>query len=519
MNKRNTPTPATTSEMSSKNIMTCPLCGFKADVEYTILLHMEESHSEGQSPFVADSGPSVSRTTESRPVEREVDSDEDVGLFMECPIDGCLEQISLAELADHIDLHALEENDELASDADMADAAPVLGNTDEREYRSPYSSPEDVAHSTREHERERARPPVNHDSTVDAWKKIFNRRHIKKSADWESRPADGKGLRKRLGVSELGKHAYEHQMPDSLVALLRKRKYTSAEVLARLLEQNPSTEYAYLCHPAVQHISKLRGEGTNPAYTCPTRNVMLMRTLGGFCGYRNIQMLSSYIVGARAKGTEVLGDRIPSIFRIQDYIESAWDMGINASGRIETGGVKGTRKYIGTPEAQAMFISLQIPCEAEGFKSPKEGVAEAALFASVQKYFESAAFDSRDKVRCTELPPIYFQHRGHSLTIVGLERRASGSLKLLVFDPMFHDPEGVVRLAGRTAAAHHDGGARDTDRNHKIRNRIIHRNPDGALRLYRRGNNYLRKYREFELLRQLTMKDISQRFIGLRIDK
>ncbi|KAI0503287.1 peptidase family C78-domain-containing protein [Xylaria bambusicola] len=472
--------------MSSKNIMTCPLCGFKTDVEYTILLHMEESHSEGQSPFVADSGPSVSGTEESRPVGREAGSDEDVGLFMECPIDGCLEQISLAELADHIDLHALEENDELASDAGTADATPVLGNTDGREYRSPYSSPEDIAQSTHGYERERARPPVNHDSTVDAWKKIFNRRHLKKPADWENRPGDGKGLRKRLGVSELGKHAYEHQMPDSLVALLRKRKYTSAEgiipVLARLLEQSPSTEYAYLCHPAVQHISKLRGEG-------------------GFCGYRNIQMLSSYIVGARVKGAEVLGERIPSIFRIQDYIESAWDMGINASGRIETGGVKGTRKYIGTPEAQAMFISLQIPCEAEGFKSPKEGVAEAALFASVQKYFENAAFDSRDKVRCTELPPIYFQHRGHSLTIVGLERRASGSLKLLVFDPMFHDPEGVVRLAGKTAAAHHDNSARDTDRNHKIRNRIIHRNPDGALRLYRRGNNYLRKYREFELLR------------------
>ncbi len=77
---------------------------------------------------------------------------------------------------------------------------------------------------------------------------------------------------------------------------------------------------------------------------------MLMRQLGGFCGYRNIQMLSSYIVGARVEGTEALGDRIPSIFRIQDYIENAWDMGINASGRIETGGVKGTRKYIGTPE-------------------------------------------------------------------------------------------------------------------------------------------------------------------------
>ncbi|KAI1367389.1 peptidase family C78-domain-containing protein [Xylaria arbuscula] len=480
--------------MSSKNIMTCPLCGFKADIEYTILLHMEEFHSEGDSPFVPESGRGLSSADVSGPAQQELSSDEDAGLFVECPIDGCLEQISLAELADHIDLHAIEENEEMTSDAGTADAAPVHGNTDGREYRSPYSSPEDVARSTREYERERARPSVNHDSTVDAWKKIFSRKPARKTVEWESKSAvDGKGLRKRLGVSELGKHAYEHQMPDSLVALLRKRKYTSAEgiipVLAKLLDQNPSTEHAYLCHPAVQHISKLRGEG-------------------GFCGYRNIQMLSSYIVGAHVVGAEILGDRIPSIFRVQDYIESAWDMGINASGRIETGGVKGTRKYIGTPEAQAMFLSLQIPCEAEGFKSPKEGVAEAALFVSVQKYFESAVFDPRDKVRCTDLPPIYFQHRGHSLTIVGLERRASGSLKLLVFDPMFHDPESVVRLVGRTAAAaaQHDGSsARDTDRNHKVRHRILHRNPDGALRLYRRGNNYLKKYREFELLRYIHL--------------
>lgn len=83
--------------------------------------------------------------------------------------------------------------------------------------------------------------------------------------------------------------------------------------------------------------------------------------LGGFCGYRNIQMLSSYIVGARARGHEHFHRRIPSVFTIQDHIEHAWDMGINARGRIETGGVKGSRKYIGTPEAQAMFLGLDIP--------------------------------------------------------------------------------------------------------------------------------------------------------------
>lgn len=82
---------------------------------------------------------------------------------------------------------------------------------------------------------------------------------------------------------------------------------------------------------------------------------------GGFCGYRNIQMLVSQIVRAQATGHERFSNTFPSIFQIQDLIEHAWDMGYNAQGRIETGGIKGTRKYIGTPEAYAVFCSLGIP--------------------------------------------------------------------------------------------------------------------------------------------------------------
>ena len=58
-------------------------------------------------------------------------------------------------------------------------------------------------------------------------------------------------------------------------------------VVERLLRQDHTTEYAYTCHPCVQHVSKL---------------------------------------------------------------QNAWDLGINAQGRLETGGIRGTRKYIGTPE-------------------------------------------------------------------------------------------------------------------------------------------------------------------------
>lgn len=49
-------------------------------------------------------------------------------------------------------------------------------------------------------------------------------------------------------------------------------------------------------------------------------------------------------------GAGLLAGHVPDIFEIQDMIESAWDNGINSKGRIETGGVRGTRKFIGTPE-------------------------------------------------------------------------------------------------------------------------------------------------------------------------
>jgi hypothetical protein len=61
-------------------------------------------------------------------------------------------------------------------------------------------------------------------------------------------------------------------------------------------------------------------------------------------------MMVSYINGVESQGCHHFGGKLPTIFQIQDFIEHAWDLGINAQGRLETGGIRGTRKYIGTPE-------------------------------------------------------------------------------------------------------------------------------------------------------------------------
>ena len=70
-------------------------------------------------------------------------------------------------------------------------------------------------------------------------------------------------------------------------------------------------------------------------------------------------MMATYIIGARSQGHEFLNGKVPTIFQIQDYIEKAWDLGINSQGRIETGGIRGTRKYIGTPDVSTDLSQKQ----------------------------------------------------------------------------------------------------------------------------------------------------------------
>jgi zinc finger-containing ubiquitin peptidase 1 len=68
---------------------------------------------------------------------------------------------------------------------------------------------------------------------------------------------------------------------------------------------------------------------------------------------------------------------------------------------------------------------------------------------------------------------------GHSMTIIGFEKLRSGAKTLLVFDPMFHDATNIIKLIGR---------------------KFEYTFPDMALKSYRRGSKYLRRYREFEVL-------------------
>ena len=106
-------------------------------------------------------------------------------------------------------------------------------------------------------------------------------------------------------------------------------------VVRQLLDADRTVKKAYLCDPRVTHVFKMVDEG-------------------GFCGYRNIQMMVSYIQNTKHHGHELFPGRIPSILELQDKIEQAWDAGYGAHNRTTTGGIRGTRKYIGTPEVRTV---------------------------------------------------------------------------------------------------------------------------------------------------------------------
>ncbi|KAE8348366.1 DUF1671-domain-containing protein [Aspergillus coremiiformis] len=295
---------------------------------------------------------------------------------------------------------------------------------------------------------------------------------------------------KKLGRAELGPHAHEKQMPSWLRKILEKSaKITESNtivperasprhhlvenqttdvipVLVRLCEQDKTVHRAFFCSPKVYQVSRLPKES-------------------GFCGYRNIQMLISYMKECRVPGHELFPEsRLPTIFQLQDMIENAWDMGVNSIGRIETGGIRGTRKYIGTPEEDDALLLTRIRCEASSIEGTKDMQAYNALFRCIADYFrQELPLDTNDKVLLTNLPPVYFQHQGHSLTIIGFEIRDNGSANILVFDPMFKPSPTVERLKG-------------TD--------TIFADPARILKAYRRGEAYLQKYRVFEILKSVT---------------
>ena len=121
-------------------------------------------------------------------------------------------------------------------------------------------------------------------------------------------------------------------------------------------------------------------------------------------------------------------------------------------------------------------------CEANAFTRAGGLIGHETLLLAIGEYFsDDRVFDSDEKVVLTTKAPIYFQHQGHSMTIVGLEVKKSGAVNLVVFDPMFNPSPAIKRLLGSSS--------------------FRASNPERLLKAHRRGESYLARYRDFEILK------------------
>lgn len=246
----------------------------------------------------------------------------------------------------------------------------------------------------------------------------------------------------QLQIYQLGPHAYEEHMPKFLSNLLSSSEQAAAEnmspptipLLKSLSEADSLVREARFCTSSVKHISKSPAEGNH------------------FCGYRNIQVQLTYIMESFPSVLKSMSS-VPSILMLQEMIENAWDLGINPNGRLQTGGIKDTRKHIGTQEAclisitsvtalinqqaQTLLKSLKLTCKVNAFHGPKgEKRAHVRLLDFVQDHYSS------ENAHTTG--PIFLQQPHHSLTIVGIELLHDGSRRLLVFDPAFPATQGIL---------------------------------------------------------------------------
>jgi len=99
----------------------------------------------------------------------------------------------------------------------------------------------------------------------------------------------------------------------------------------------------------------------------------------------------------------------------------------------------------------------------------------------VDEYFKLSSIGG---TACTisERPPLFFQHAGHSRTIVGIERLKSGKINLILFDPS---------KSPSTRAKEYARGKVDGKKNIS----------DALLKPFRHCSDDLAKKKEYQILR------------------
>lgn len=202
------------------------------------------------------------------------------------------------------------------------------------------------------------------------------------------------------------------------VAVLTEDARTSG-VIPRL-EPNfkkGDTQAAYLCSPLTDHLSTG------------------FMDLGWGCGYRNCQMLMTFLERFHQDGEPLLKN-VLDISGIQLLIERAWKEGFDSLGAAQLEHhVYKTRKWIGTTEVYTLLAYLGIRSTIIDFHQPGPERLHKEMLDWIESYFTPKHRDKNKTVFITNKPPLYLQHQGHSRTVVGIELLKSGKRNLIMFDP------------------------------------------------------------------------------------
>lgn len=241
-----------------------------------------------------------------------------------------------------------------------------------------------------------------------------------------------------------------------------------------------STSTAFLCHPATFHIG---GDVGDHGYGCGYRNFQMLIT--SLLNYANVaEIFRSTMGGSGGDNNSNDNINIPSIPTLQKAIEAAWKQGFDVEGGRQLNfTLLNTRKWIGTSEIAAVLACWGVWADIitfdkySGDDAKCRGVGKhPKLLKWVWEYFNSSSSSStstssgkkvmthffqstsssstsptskkpKEGVHLTNLPPLYFQHNGHSRTIIGIEKLKNGEVNLLVFDPARRIPPDVKKMA------------------------------------------------------------------------
>lgn len=204
------------------------------------------------------------------------------------------------------------------------------------------------------------------------------------------------------------------------------------ELVFKSMSLETNNSEFHLCSP-MTHISQIGLEGSTWS-----------------CGYRNIQMFCISLMQIPEYMNKLFNGagEVPDIHGIQSWIEKAWNDGFDRMGRDQLGGsILGSLTWIGAGECAALLRYFGFRANVVNFTSGGQSSSSSAvpfeLWDWLERYFKNGyGYGHNDiNINCSNssastatqshtieapsssyLPPLYFQHDGHSRTIVGYEK-------------------------------------------------------------------------------------------------